>query len=109
VTVGGSNTKEGSTTTTPSLTIFSAAQSDAGTYTCFASNSVGTGQSTTTTLSVTESRLTSIFALHNGLSKGKFLNLEMTIKLPISLSKTGNISCHIVTSKKDMFVTNEMN
>jgi hypothetical protein len=39
-----------------------------GTYTCFASNSVGTGQSTTTTLSVTESRLTSIFALHNGLS-----------------------------------------
>jgi hypothetical protein len=58
----------GSTTTTPFLTIFSASSSDAGTYTCFASNSVGTGQSTTTTLSVTESRLTSIFALHNGLS-----------------------------------------
>jgi hypothetical protein len=62
------NKYSGSTTTTPSLTIFSAAQSDAGTYTCFASNSVGTGQSTTTTLSVTGSRLTSIFALHNGLS-----------------------------------------
>ena len=44
----------GSTTTTPFLTIFSASSSDAGTYTCFASNSVGTGQSTTTTLSVTE-------------------------------------------------------
>ncbi|CAC5401800.1 SDK [Mytilus coruscus] len=29
------------------------AQSDVGTYTCFATNSVGTGQSTTTTLSVT--------------------------------------------------------
>ena len=62
------NKYSGSTTTTPFLTIFSASSSDAGTYTCFASNSVGTGQSTTTTLSVTESRLTSIFALHNGLS-----------------------------------------
>ena len=62
------NKYSGSTTDTPSLTIASAAQSDAGTYTCFASNSVGTGQSTTTTLSVTGSRLTSIFALHNGLS-----------------------------------------
>jgi hypothetical protein len=62
------NKYSGSTTTTPSLTIFSASSSDAGTYTCFASNSVGTGQSTTTTLSVTESRLTSIFSLHNGLS-----------------------------------------
>ena len=49
------NKYSGSTTTTPSLTIFSAASSDAGTYTCFASNSVGTGQSTTTTLSVTGS------------------------------------------------------
>jgi hypothetical protein len=47
------NKYSGSTTTTPSLTIFSAQQSDVGTYTCFASNSVGTGQSTTTTLSVT--------------------------------------------------------
>ena len=62
------NKYSGSTTTTPFLTIFNASSSDAGTYTCFASNSVGTGQSTTTTLSVTESRLTSIFALHNGLS-----------------------------------------
>ena len=62
------NKYRGSNTTTPSLTIFSASSSDAGTYTCFASNSVGTGQSTTTTLSVTGSRLTSIFALHNGLS-----------------------------------------
>ncbi|XP_052058072.1 hemicentin-1-like isoform X3 [Mytilus californianus] len=59
--VGGSITQittntnkySGSTTGTPSLTIFNAAQSDAGTYTCFATNSVGTGQSTTTTLSVT--------------------------------------------------------
>ncbi|VDI76862.1 hemicentin [Mytilus galloprovincialis] len=43
----------GSSAATPSLTIFNAAQSDVGTYTCFATNSVGTGQSTTTTLSVT--------------------------------------------------------
>ncbi|XP_052058077.1 hemicentin-1-like isoform X8 [Mytilus californianus] len=47
------NKYSGSTTGTPSLTIFNAAQSDAGTYTCFATNSVGTGQSSTTTLSVT--------------------------------------------------------
>jgi hypothetical protein len=50
------NKYSGSTTTTPSLTIFSVQQSDIGTYTCFGSNSVGTGQSTTTTLSVTGSR-----------------------------------------------------
>ena len=50
------NKYSGSSTTTPSLTIFSAASSDAGTYTCFASNSVGTGQSSTTQLSVTGSR-----------------------------------------------------
>ena len=42
----------GSTTTTPSLTIFNAASSDVGAYTCFASNSEGRGQSKTTTLSV---------------------------------------------------------
>ena len=54
------NKYSGSTTTTPSLTIFSAAQSDAGTYTCFATNSVGTGQSTTTTLSVSGSRCQAI-------------------------------------------------
>ena len=46
----------GSNTTTPSLTIFNVASSDVGTYTCFASNSVGTGQSTTTTLSDTGSK-----------------------------------------------------
>jgi hypothetical protein len=50
------NKYSGSTTSTPSLTIFNAASSDVGTYTCFASNSVGTGQSTTTTLSVTGSK-----------------------------------------------------
>ena len=50
------NKYSGSTTRTPSLTIFNAASSDAGVYTCFASNIVGTGQSTTTTLSVTGSK-----------------------------------------------------
>ena len=42
----------GSTSSIPSLTIFNAVSSDAGFYTCFASNSVGTGQSSTTQLSV---------------------------------------------------------
>lgn len=50
------NKYSGSTTTTPSLTIFNAAQSDVGTYTCFATNSVGNGNSTTTTLSVIGSK-----------------------------------------------------
>ena len=42
----------GSTTNTPSLTIFYAELSDAGIYTCLASNSDGTGESDMTTLMV---------------------------------------------------------
>ena len=42
----------GSTTNTPSLTIFYAELSDAGIYTCFASNSDGTIESDMTTLIV---------------------------------------------------------
>ena len=49
------NKYSGSTTNNPSLTIFNADSNDAGVYTCFATNSVGTGQSTTTTLTVTGS------------------------------------------------------
>ena len=55
------NKYSGSTTSTPSLTIFNADQSDAGVYTCFATNSVGTGQSSTTTLSVTGSKCFILF------------------------------------------------
>jgi hypothetical protein len=49
-----SNTEKysGSSTNTPSLTIFYAELSDAGIYTCFASNSDGTGESDMTTLIV---------------------------------------------------------
>ena len=42
----------GSTTNTPSLTIFYTELSDAGIYTCLASNSDGTGESDMTTLMV---------------------------------------------------------
>ena len=51
------NKYSGSTVTTPSLTILNADNSDAGVYTCFATNSAGTGQSGTTTLTVTGSKL----------------------------------------------------
>ena len=54
ITTTNTNKYSGSTTTTPSLTIFSVQQSDVGTYTCYGSNSVGTDQSSTT-LSVTGS------------------------------------------------------
>ena len=49
-----SNTEKysGSSTNTPSLTIFYVELSDAGIYTCFASNSDGTGESDMTTLIV---------------------------------------------------------
>lgn len=50
------NKYSGSTVSTPSLTIFSSNSGDAGTYTCFATNSVGTGQSNAATLSVTGSK-----------------------------------------------------
>ncbi|XP_021339670.1 peroxidasin-like, partial [Mizuhopecten yessoensis] len=42
----------GATVSSPSLTVISADSSDSGSYTCFATNSVGTGQSGTTTLTV---------------------------------------------------------
>ena len=50
ITTTNTNTNKynGGTINTPSLTIYSVQQSDAGTYTCFGSNSVGTGQSSTT-------------------------------------------------------------
>jgi hypothetical protein len=106
----------GSTTTTPFLTIFSASSSDAGTYTCFASNSVGTGQSTTTTLSVTESRLTSIFALHNGLSyfytsvpnilyfiSAWMLQLKLKQVMHNTKKITNFISVHFISNKHVFF------
>ncbi|XP_071150175.1 hemicentin-1-like [Mytilus edulis] len=52
------NKYSGSDIITPSLTLFNSAQSDVGIYTCYAINGVGTGHSTTTTLTVTGSLLT---------------------------------------------------
>ncbi|XP_069115359.1 hemicentin-1-like isoform X2 [Argopecten irradians] len=45
----------GSSVNSPSLTVISADTSDSGSYTCFATNSVGTGQSGSTTLTVSGS------------------------------------------------------
>lgn len=52
-----SNTNKygGSTTSIPSLTINSAELGDSGSYTCFATNIVGSGQSSATTLTVNAS------------------------------------------------------
>ncbi|XP_069133172.1 uncharacterized protein [Argopecten irradians] len=47
----------GSSTSTPSLTVIAADSGDAGSYTCFAINSAGTGNSVATTLTVTGARL----------------------------------------------------
>ena len=49
----GASGTQGSTVSNPSLTINFVTTSDAGTYTCFATNIVGTGQSSTSTLTVT--------------------------------------------------------
>ena len=46
----------GSTVANPSLTINNAASSDEATYICYATNSVGTGQSTSTSLDVVGSK-----------------------------------------------------
>jgi hypothetical protein len=50
----GTNTNKygGSTVQSPSLQIFNTDQSDEATYVCFATNSIGTGQSQQTTLNV---------------------------------------------------------
>ncbi|CAC5377793.1 unnamed protein product [Mytilus coruscus] len=48
----------GITTTTPSLTILNLASTDVGTYTCSATNTIGTGSSSATSLSVTGNLLT---------------------------------------------------
>jgi hypothetical protein len=52
----GSNKYSGSTVNSPSLTIINADQNDNGVYRCTASNNVGTGISSQTTLSVTGSK-----------------------------------------------------
>lgn len=53
IVVANSNNKySGSTVSTPSLTINNAAQADEGNYVCYASNSIGTGQSSQTFLDV---------------------------------------------------------
>ncbi|VDI07820.1 Hypothetical predicted protein [Mytilus galloprovincialis] len=88
ITSSTNNTKHsGSTPGTPSLTIFNADQSDAGSYTCLATNEEGTGHSTTTTLSVTETANVTITELT---SEGKMAtgrNVTVTCKAYISPPK----------------------
>lgn len=57
INVANSNNKySGSTVANPSLVINNAQLDDQGSYTCYAQNSVGTGQSTPTALTVTGSK-----------------------------------------------------
>ena len=52
ITVTNNNKYSGSTVNTPSLTISNAENSDEGNYICYATNSIGTGQSSQTFLDV---------------------------------------------------------
>ncbi|XP_063428591.1 hemicentin-1-like isoform X14 [Mytilus trossulus] len=81
------NKYSGSTPTTPSLTIFNGAQSDSGDYTCYATNSVGTGQSTVTTLSVTGTPPTvTVLQPAYSITVGDSVTLECTVTsvLPVT-------------------------
>lgn len=50
----------GGTVNTPSLTIFNADGLDVSSYTCFASNIAGTGQSSASFLNVSEGKISSL-------------------------------------------------
>ncbi|XP_069133471.1 serine-rich adhesin for platelets-like isoform X3 [Argopecten irradians] len=70
----------GSTVNSPSLTVINADTSDTGTYTCFATNSVGTGQSTSTTLTVTGNVPTVTIAQSAYITNtGSTISLECTV------------------------------
>jgi hypothetical protein len=64
---------EGSTVTNPSLTIKNTASGDAGTYYCYATNSVGTGGSTHVVIGVTGSKyfflIAQLFISYKGRTK----------------------------------------
>lgn len=55
----------GSSVTVPALTISNAQFADAGTYYCFARNSVGTGSSTQVVLAVSGSKYSTIFTFQH--------------------------------------------
>lgn len=57
ITVTSNNKYYGSTVNSPSLEVRNADRNDEGNYVCFASNSVGTGQSSQTFLDVTGGRI----------------------------------------------------
>ena len=71
----GTGKYTGSTVSNPSLTVNNADNSDEGFYICFATNSVGTGQSSNTYLDVLGSKLKSQFMSYAYI----FLNIVLTI------------------------------
>ncbi|XP_033753605.1 hemicentin-1-like isoform X5 [Pecten maximus] len=74
------NKYQGSVPNTPSLTITNAAQSDQAVYTCSATNAVGTGSSTTTTLTVTGSiPVVTIGQTSYSVTTGTTATLECTV------------------------------
>ncbi|VDI14043.1 Hypothetical predicted protein [Mytilus galloprovincialis] len=80
------NKYSGTTTITPSLTIFNAGQRDVGTYTCFAMNGIGTGQSSTTALSISGSIPTvSVPQSSYSVSPGKTVTLECFVNSSLPL------------------------
>ena len=60
IVVTNNNKYSGATVNGPSLTINNAVSSDGGYYTCYATNSIGTGQSQSTFLNVVGSKYVSI-------------------------------------------------
>ena len=80
------NKYSGSTSSSPSLTIFNVASSDLGTYTCFASNIVGTGQSSTTTLVISFPPTVVIQQSSYSVSAGQSVTLVCTVTSSLQIS-----------------------
>ncbi|XP_052103566.1 hemicentin-1-like [Mytilus californianus] len=100
------NKYSGSTSSTPSLTIFNADSNDAGTYRCFASNSAGTGQSANTaSLSVTSNTVptVTITQISYSVNSGSSVTLACTVSstttvTSVTWQRTVNSAITTITS-----------